>query len=88
MSSVDARDAIVGRAQHRDGGIGADRRALRYRSLCHRLRDRTHAADGVAPDAGFAVYLAEAVMQQHIGRAGRVGRRIGTDDAVEGERAP
>ena len=32
----------------------------------HRLRDRAHAADGVAPRAALAVHLAEHVMQQHV----------------------
>ncbi len=39
----------------------------------------------MAPDTGFAVHLAEAVVQQHVGRAGRRGRREGADDAVESE---
>ena len=49
----------------------------------HRLGDGAHSADGVAPDAFLAVHLAEHVVQQHIGRARRVGARIVADDAVE-----
>ena len=52
-------------------------------ALRHRLRDRAHAADGVAPGALLAVHLAEAVVQQHVGRARRVGARVVADDAVE-----
>ena len=38
------------------------------------------------PQAPFRPFdLAEAMMQQHVGRAGRVGARIGSDDAVEAE---
>ena len=51
----------------------------------HRLRDRAHAADGVAPVALHAVHLAEAMMQQHIGGARRVGARIIADDGIEAE---
>ena len=61
----------------------ADVGAVRGRGLRHRLRDRPHAADRVAPRALLAVHLAEAVMQQHVGRARRVGARIVADDAVE-----
>ena len=35
--------------------------------------------------SGLAVHLAETMVQQHVGRAGRRRRRIGSDDAVEGE---
>ena len=51
----------------------------------HGLGDRAHAADSVAPDAFLAVHLAEAVVQENIGRARRVGARIIADDAVEAE---
>ena len=51
----------------------------------HRLRDRAHAADGVAPHALLAVHLAECVVQHHIGRAGRVGAGVVADDGVEAE---
>ena len=53
------------------------------RGLRHRLRDRAHAADGVAPDALFAVHLAERMMQHHIGRAGGVGAGVVADDGVK-----
>ena len=65
------------RAQH-----DAARRALGG----HRLRDRPHAADRVSPLAGLAVDLAEHVVQQHVGRARRVGAREVADDGVEAER--
>ena len=51
----------------------------------HRLRDRAHAADGVAPHALLAVHLAERVVQHHIGRAGGVGAGVIADDGVEAE---
>src|SRR5208337_4726768 len=51
----------------------------------HGLRDRAHAAQSVAPDALSAVGFAEAVMKQHVGRAGRVGTGVGSDDSVEAE---
>ncbi len=51
----------------------------------HRLRDRAHAADGVAPHALLAVHLAEGMVQHHIGGAGRVGAGVVADDGVEAE---
>ena len=51
----------------------------------HRLRDRAHAADGVAPGALLAVHLAEHVMQQHIGGARRVRARQIADHRIEAE---
>ena len=41
-----------------------------------RLRDRAHAADRMAPGALFAVHLAKAMVQKHIGRAGRIGAGV------------
>src|SRR5262249_29179556 len=61
----------------------ADVRPPRRRCFRHRLRDRTHAADRMAPYAAPTVHLAKAMMQQHIGRAGRIRARVITDDAVE-----
>ena len=49
----------------------------------HRLRDRAHATDGVAPDAALSVDLTEGVVQQHIGAARRVGARVVADDGIE-----
>ena len=54
-------------------------------ALGHRLGDRAHAADGVAPDALLAVHLAEGVVQHHVGRARRVGAGVVADDGVEAE---
>ena len=51
----------------------------------HRLGDRAHAADGVAPDALLAVHLAEGMVQHHIGGAGGVGTGVVADDGVEAE---
>ena len=63
--------------------IGFDRDAESPAGLRHRLRDRAHAADGMAPCALLAVHFAKDMMQQHIGGAGRVGARVIADDAVE-----
>ena len=51
----------------------------------HRLGHRPHAADRVTPQPLLAVDLAEAMMQEHVARAGRVGAGVGPDDAVEAE---
>ena len=54
-------------------------------SVRHGLRDRAHAADGIAPDTGFAIDLAERVMQQHIGRTCRIQTREVADYRIEAE---
>ena len=54
--------------------------------FAHRLRDRAHAADGVAPHTAMAVDLADHVMQQHIRRAGRVGAGKMAHNRVKAER--
>ena len=65
------------RARHADvdaalgGGLG------------HGLRNRAHAADGMAPGALLAVHLAEHMVQQNVGGAGGVRARVVADDAVE-----
>ncbi len=64
----------------------AERHAASRAFLCHRLRDRAHAADRVAPLAALAVDLAEHVVQQHIGGSRGVGAREIADDRVEAER--
>ncbi len=69
-----------------DRRVGADLDAEARRRLGHRLGDRAHAPDGMTPYAFLAVDLAEHVMQQHIGRAGRVGAAEIADDAVPAER--
>ncbi len=66
-------------------GVEPDLDAMPARGAGHRLRDRAHAADGVAPDALLAVHLAESVMQHHIGRARGVGAGVIADDGVESE---
>ena len=69
----------------RTAAIGADVDAARSAALRHRLGDRAHAADRMAPDALLAVHLAEDVVEEHIGGALRIGALIGADDAVEAE---
>ncbi len=51
----------------------------------HGLSDGAHAADGMAPGALLAVHLAKDVVQQDIGRTGRIGTGVVADDAVETE---
>ncbi len=63
----------------------ADRRAFLLRRFRHGLRDRAHAADRMAPASAFAIRFAEAMMQQHIGRARRIGARVIADDRIEAE---
>ena len=67
----------------RTGALRADLDAARGAAFRHRLRDRAHAADRMAPDAALAVHLAEGVVEEHIGGARRIGALIGADDAVE-----
>ena len=67
--------------------VGADIDARFRTRLCHRLRDRAHAADGVTPGALDAVHFTEDVVQQHISRTGRVRAGIGARDRVEAEHA-
>ncbi len=63
--------------------VGLDLDAVRRGGARHRLRDRAHAADRMAPDPFLAVHLAEGVVQQHVGGAGRIGAGIVADDGVE-----
>ncbi len=65
--------------------IHVDPDAMRAGGLGHRLRDRTHAAEGMAPRALPAVHLTEYVVQQHIGGAGRVGAGQIPDHRIEPE---
>ena len=81
VTTPTARPLLDDHLAHRR--IDANLRAVRGRRLRHRLRDRPHAADGMAPCALPAVHLAEAMMQQHVGRARRVGAGVVADDAVE-----
>ncbi len=66
-------------------GVGADLRACGERGLGHRLGDRPHAAERMAPGALDPVALAEHVVQQHVGRTWRVRAGVVADDAVEAE---
>src|SRR5258706_6233185 len=72
-------------ANARNALPGADLDAARLGLGAHRLRDRAHAADRVAPRALLAVHLAEDVMQEHVGGAGRIGAREVPHHAVESE---
>ena len=65
--------------------LGADFDPARGAGARHRLRDRAHAADRVAPDAPPAVHLAPAMMQEHVAGSRRIGAGVGSDDPVEAE---
>ena len=67
------------------GGIDRDAHPVRGRRARHGLRDRAHAADGVAPDAFLAVHFAEGVMQEHVRGARRIGTGEVADHRVEAE---
>src|ERR671925_2435877 len=69
--------AIAVRAHAGDFSVAADLGAIFARTLCHGLRDRAHPAHRVTPHTLFAVHLAEAVVEQHVGRAGGEWRCIG-----------
>jgi hypothetical protein len=51
----------------------------------HGLRDRTHSADRVPPNALLPVHLAQGMMQEDVGAAGRVRACVISDDGVEAE---
>ena len=65
--------------------VGLDLHAVRRGGARHRLRDRAHAADRMAPDPFLPVHLAEGVVQQHVGGARRIRAGIVPDDGVEAE---
>ena len=67
------------------GRAGLDLDAVARRGLGHRLADRAHAADGVAPDPALAVHLAKRMVQQHIAGSGRVRAAVEADHRVEAE---
>ncbi len=80
-------DRAAALGQHaRDRLVGEDLDAARDRFARHRLRDRAHAAERVAPLPALAVDLAEDMVQQHVRRARRVRAREVADDRVEAER--
>ena len=68
-----------------DRRVEDDLDALLARRLGHRLGDRAHAADRMAPGARDARRLAEDMVEQDIGRARRIGAGIMADDGVEAE---
>ena len=68
-----------------DRRVEDDLDALLPRRLGHRLGDRAHAADRMAPGAGHARRLAEQMVEEDVGRAGIVGAGIIADDRVEAE---
>ena len=65
--------------------IQLDLGAMLARGARHRLADRAHAADGVAPDAFLALHPAERMVQHHVSRARGTGARVVADDGVEAE---
>ncbi len=65
-----------------DPGLGTQLAPGRLESTGDGLRYRSHAAAGEPPRADVAVDLAHVVMQQHVGRAGRVNAERRADDAA------
>ena len=63
-----------------DLGIDADLDAGLFGRGRDRLADRAHAAAREAPGADLPVDLAHVVVQQHVGRARRIGPERGADD--------
>src|SRR5690606_41757819 len=55
-------------------------------NLGHDLGNRAHAADRMAPGALLAVDIAEHVLEEHVGRARRVGAGVVADHRIEAER--
>ena len=68
-----------------DRRVEDDLDARLARRLGHRLGDRAHAADRMAPGALDPRRLAEDVVEQDIGGARRIGAGIMADDRVEAE---
>ena len=81
----DAGCATLDHQDFADRALRADLDAARRAGARHRLGDRAHAADRVAPDALLAAGLAETVVQQDIGGSGGIGTGVGPDNAVEAE---
>src|SRR5204862_5260476 len=69
----------------RDIGPGTNVDAARRALLRHRLRDRAHAAQRVAPLSALPVHFPEDVMEQYVRRSRLVGARKIADDRVEAE---
>ena len=67
------------------GGAGADVGAGLARRVRDSVADGAHAADRMSPDAGLAVHLAKAMMQEYVSRSRGGWRGEGADDAVERE---
>jgi hypothetical protein len=64
---------------------GTDLHAAGFGLAPHRLRDRAHPADRVAPGALLSVDLAEHVVQQHVRGTRRIRAREVAHDRVEAE---
>src|SRR5436305_1864036 len=62
-----------------DGGVAFDLYPQPCGFLRHRLRNRAHAADRMAPRATLAVYLAEDMVQKHVCRVGVIRTRVVAD---------
>ena len=84
LAAVGQHDRAGPHPRHRRIALDLDAQAPRLGG--QRFADRAHAADGMAPGAALAVHFAEAVVQQHVGRARMVGAGVVADHRVEAER--
>ena len=80
-----ARRAAVGDDHFLDRRVEHDVDARLAAGARHRLGDRAHAADRMAPGAGHARRFAEQMVEQDVGGARRLRRREIADHAVEPE---
>ena len=79
------RAAVLGE-DFRHARAGANLHAHGARRRRHRLGDAAHASAHESPQAAFAAHAAHDMMEQHVGRAGRVRAALGADHAVGGQR--
>ncbi len=86
-SESHSRRPAVADVDRDDLGVGAHRRAGGLCRARDGLADRPHPADHLAPDTRHAVELAERVVQQVVGGAGRSRAGPDADHAARGDRA-
>ncbi len=68
-----------------DAGFGTQFAAGRLVGTCDGLRNRTGTAASESPGTDVAVDIAHVVMQQNVGRSGRMNAERGADNAAAGE---
>src|SRR5690606_2940566 len=69
-----------------DPGIGPQFASVRLEGAGDRFRHRSHASARVTPGSDVAVDFTHVVVQQHVGRAGRMNAERRTDNAAARER--